>query len=150
VQHRGAARAIETGIPRGTLVSLIDDDALAREAMLGLMSSWGCEVVSAASTVEAALKLACLRPHAGFDRVRLSPGRRRHRAAGDRTVALRIRRSNSCLSGYGRYVGRRAREIESAGLHALTKPVAPLRLRALVSQMLKARSAARVAAGFPA
>jgi CheY-like chemotaxis protein len=41
-------------------------------------------------------------------------------------------------------------EIESAGLHALTKPVAPLRLRALVSQLLKARSVPLAAARFPA
>ena len=42
------------------------------------------------------------------------------------------------------------REIESAGLHALTKPVAPLRLRALVSQMLKARLVPAAAPRFPA
>jgi CheY-like chemotaxis protein len=41
-------------------------------------------------------------------------------------------------------------KIESAGLHALTKPVAPLRLRALVSQMLKACSEPPAAVRFPA
>jgi two-component system, sensor histidine kinase len=42
------------------------------------------------------------------------------------------------------------REIESAGFHVLTKPVAPLRLRALVSQMLKARLPSQAAVRFPA
>ncbi len=142
--------AIPTGIPRGTLISLIDDDALAREATLGLMSSWGCEVVSAASTVEAALKLAayCRMPDLIVSDYRLAGG-------GTGLQAIAQLRSAfgapipACLVT-GDTSSDVLAEIESAGLHALTKPVAPLRLRALVSQMLKARSVPDAAAGFPA
>lgn len=154
---RGAPRstaapleAIETGIPRGALVSLIDDDALAREAMRGLISSWGCEVVSAASAAEAALKLAAYgrMPDLIVTDYRLAGGgtglqaiAQLHSAFGAQIPACLVTGDTS-----PDVLG----EIESAGLHALTKPVAPLRLRALVSQMLKPRLVLQAAARFPA
>ncbi|MGZ5169697.1 MAG: hybrid sensor histidine kinase/response regulator [Burkholderiales bacterium] len=142
--------AIETGIPHSALVSLIDDDALAREVMRGLMSSWGCEVVSAASAAEAALELTAYRrmPDLIVSDYRLAGG-------GTGLQAIMHLRSAfgaqipACLVTGDTSSGV-LREIESAGLHALTKPVAPLRLRALVSQMLKARSVPQAAARFPA
>jgi len=143
------AEAIETGIPRNALVSLIDDDALAREAMRGLISSWGCEVVSAASAAEAALKLAPYRrmPDLIVSDYRLADG-----ATGVQAIAqLRSvfgAQIPACLVT-GDTSSDVMREIESAGFHTLTKPVAPLRLRALVSQMLKAL-APEAAVRFPA
>jgi CheY-like chemotaxis protein len=153
---RGAPRSIaaplepiETGIPRGALVGLIDDDTLAREAMRGLMASWGCEVVSAASAAEAALELATYRrlPDLIVSDYRLAGGgtglqaiaQLRSAFGADIPACLITGDTSSDVLG----------AIESAGLHALTKPVAPLRLRALVSQMLKARSVPG-AARFPA
>jgi signal transduction histidine kinase/CheY-like chemotaxis protein len=142
--------AIETGIPRGTLVSLIDDDALAREAMRGLMSSWGCEVVPAASAAEAALKLAAYRrmPDLIVSDFRLAGGGTGLQAIAQLRSAFAAQIPACLVTGDTSTDVLGA--IECAGLHALTKPVAPLRLRALISQMLKARSAAQVAAGFPA
>jgi signal transduction histidine kinase/ActR/RegA family two-component response regulator len=141
---------IETGIPRGTLVSLIDDDALAREAMRGLMSSWGCEVVAAASAAEAALKLAAYRrmPDLIVSDFRLAGGGTGLQAIAQLRSAFGAQ-IPACLVT-GDTSTDVLREIECAGLHALTKPVAPLRLRALVSQMLKARSVPQAAARFPA
>ena len=153
---RGAAsstaphlEAIETGIPRSALVSIIDDDALAREAMRGLISGWGCEVVSAASATEAALKLGAYRrmPDLIVSDYRLAGGgtglqaiAQLRRAFGADIPACLITADTSTevLSA-----------IQSAGLHALTKPVAPLRLRALVSQMLRAPSVPPAAARLP-
>jgi signal transduction histidine kinase len=140
--------AIVSGIPRNALVALIDDDALACEAMHGLLSSWGCEVVSAESAVKAALALgAHRRPDLIVSDYRLACGGNGLQAItqlratfGDQIPACVVTGDTS--SGV---LG----EIESAGLHALTKPVAPLRLRALVSQLLKG-SAPKSAIGLPA
>ncbi|MGH7122924.1 MAG: ATP-binding response regulator, partial [Stellaceae bacterium] len=154
---RGASRSIaaplepiETGIPRGALVALIDDDALAREAMRGLISSWGCEVVSATSVAEAALDLAAYRcmPDLIVADYRLAGGGTGLQAIAQLRSAFAARIPACLVTGdtSSDVLG----EIESAGFHALTKPVAPLRLRALVSQLLKARSVPLAAARFPA
>ncbi|MGQ0526056.1 MAG: ATP-binding protein, partial [Betaproteobacteria bacterium] len=131
--------ALETGVPRGTLVALIDDDALAREAMCGLMSSWGCEVVAVASAAEAGLKLA---EHRRMPDLIVSDYRLAGSDTGLQAIAQLRRAFGADISAFmitGDTGADVMRAIESAGLHALTKPVAPLRLRALVSQLLKAR-----------
>lgn len=131
--------AIETGVPRGTLVALIDDDALARDAMRGLMASWGCEVVAVASAAEAGLRLADYRrtPDLIVSDYRLAGG-----STGLQAIA-ELRRAFGAEIPAFVVTGDTAADvmcvIESAGLYALTKPMAPLRLRALVSQLLKAR-----------
>ena len=132
--------AIDTGVQRGTLIALIDDDALVREAMCGLLSSWGCEVVAVASAAEAGLELAGFRraPDLIISDYRLAGGdtglqaiaQLRRAFAADIPAFLITGDTSADVTG----------AIESAGMHALTKPVAPLRLRALVRQLLKTRS----------
>jgi CheY-like chemotaxis protein len=146
VLARGEIRAtspqrelIETGIQRGTLIALIDDDALAREAMRGLMSSWGCEVVAVASAAEAGLKLAEF--HRMPDLI-VSDYRLADEGTGLQAIAQLRGAFGADIPAFvvtGDTSADVVCAIESADLHALTKPVAPLRLRALVSQLLKAR-----------
>lgn len=131
--------AIEMGVQRGTLIALIDDDALAREAMRGLMSSWGCEVVAVASAAEAGLRLADFRrpPDLIVSDYRLADG-----GTGLQVIAQLRSAFGADIPAFvvtGDTSADVMSAIESAGLHVLTKPVAPLRLRALVSQLVKAR-----------
>lgn len=134
-------RAVETGIPRGTLVALIDDDALARDGMRGLLSDWGCDVVAAASAAEAVHGLAA---HNRPPDLVVSDYRLRDGSTGIHAIGQLRATYSADLPAFlisGDTSGGVLREAETEGLHLLTKPVTPLKLRALVSQLLKARRA---------
>lgn len=135
------ARAVETGIPRGTFVALIDDDALSRDGMRGLLSDWGCDVVATASAAEAVHGLAARnRPP---DLV-VSDYRLRDGSTGIHAIRQLRTTYSADLPAFlisGDTSGGVLREAEMEGLHLLTKPVTPLKLRALLSQLLKARRA---------
>lgn len=138
------ARAVETGIPRGTLVALIDNDALVRDSMSGLLSDWGCDVVAAASAAEAVHGLAARNrpPALVISNYRLRDGSTGVQAIGQLRAAYAADLPAFLISGdTSREV---LREAETERLHLLTKPVAPLKLRALLSQMLKAGSVPQI------
>ena len=136
-----AVRAFETGIPRGTLVALIDDDTLAREGMCGLLSDWGCDVVAAASAAEAVHGLATRNrpPDLVISDYRLLDGSTGIHAIGQLRTAYAAVLPAFLISGDTS--GDTLHAAETEGLHLLTKPVTPLKLRALLSQLLKARRA---------
>ena len=135
------ARAVDTGIPRGTLVALIDDDALVRDGMSGLLSDWGCDVVAAASAAEAVHGLAAHNrpPDLVVSDYRLRDGSTGIQAIGQMRATYSANLPAFLISGDTS--SGVLREAETEGLHLLTKPVTPLKLRALLSQLLKARLA---------
>jgi signal transduction histidine kinase len=136
-----AARAVETGIPRGTLVALIDDDALVRDGMCGLLSDWGCEVAAAASAAEAVHGLAAYNrpPDLVVSDYQLRDGSTGIQAIGQLRATYSANLPAFLISGDTSSGVLRAAETE--GLHLLTKPVTPLKLRSLLSQLLKSRRA---------
>jgi signal transduction histidine kinase len=120
----------------GTLVVVIDDDALVLEAMGRLLRSWDCRVVSAdsASAVLAALG------HDGRPDLIISDYRLSHGQTGIETIEqLRaaLRRPIPAFLISGDTDPERLRDARAGGYHLLHKPVRPMALRAMVSQLLK-------------
>jgi CheY-like chemotaxis protein len=121
---------------RGKLVVIIDDDPLVLEGMSGLLRSWGCAVASgdnagsALSKIEAAQQQPALivsdyrlaNGESGIDTIR------QLRERFDRTIPALLISGDTAPD--------RLREADQAGFRLLHKPVAPMRLRALVNQLL--------------
>jgi CheY-like chemotaxis protein len=121
----------------GRLVVVIDDDALVLDGMRGLLQSWGCQVVTA-ETDKAAL--ASLADHARPPDLIISDYRLAH---GDTGFDV-IRRLRNALHAQipaflisGDTAPERLREASASGYYLLHKPVLPMSLRAVVSQLLK-------------
>ena len=138
------ARAEDSVLPRSTidgahhkLVMVIDDDPLVRDGMQGLLRSWGYRVATA-DTENAALTAVVTqgrRPDLIISDYRLAHGKtgfeaieRLHSACGSRIPAFLIS---------GDTAPERLREASASGYHLLHKPVMPMTLRAMVSQLLK-------------
>lgn len=120
---------------KGKLVLVIDDDRLVREGTSGLLDSWGCRVVTAETEQEAGALLDAVAPDLIVSDVHLAEGQ-----SGLAVVAgLRQR--------FGRQVpallisGDISREgmllAERNGLQLLHKPVSPMALRAVLSDLMK-------------
>jgi CheY-like chemotaxis protein len=119
----------------GTLVMLVDDDALVRDAMQSLLVQWGCEVAVAADGEEAASVLERLErlPDILLCDYRL-PGaatgvqviQRLHAVAGAAIPAALVS---------GDIAPESQREAKASGYPVLLKPVAPAKLRALVEHL---------------
>jgi CheY-like chemotaxis protein/two-component sensor histidine kinase len=125
----------------GKLVVVIDDDALVLDGMRGLLQSWGCRVIAAASEGAALAALAeCgQRPDLIISDYRLPGGQtgieviaRLHAGFGADIPAFLIS---------GDTAPERLREASASGYHLLHKPVPPMTLRAMVSQYLRGQSA---------
>jgi len=123
---------------RGKLVVVIDDDALALDGMGGILRSWGCDVVTADSAEAALAALAARRrvPDLFISDYRL---------AGAETGIVAIEQLRATLGAAipaflvsGDTTPERLREARTGGCHLLHKPVAPMQLRAMVNQLLKA------------
>jgi CheY-like chemotaxis protein len=126
----------------GKSVVVIDDDALVLDGMRGVFNGWGCHVVAAESQDAAlALLAACEKPPdiiisdyrlhdgtTGFDAIE-----HLRRAFGVSIPAFLIS---------GDTAPERLREAQASGYHLLHKPVLPITLRAVVSQLLKERDEA--------
>jgi CheY-like chemotaxis protein len=118
---------------------VVDDDALVLEGMRGVLTSWGCRVVTASSDSAAlASLLECQRPP---DLI-ISD----YRLAGGRTGFEAIERLRSAFGAQvpaflisGDTAPERLREASASGFHLLHKPVLPITLRATVNQLLKDR-----------
>jgi signal transduction histidine kinase/FixJ family two-component response regulator len=134
---------------RGKLVVVVDDDRLALDGMAGILRSWGCEVVAAASAEEAAAQLAAhaLPPDLIIADYRLAGGR-----TGIEAVERLRGQSRAAIPAFlisGDTAPERLREASAKGLHLLHKPVAPMRLRAMLNQLIRAREAAEAPAPAP-
>jgi CheY-like chemotaxis protein len=124
---------------RGKLVVVVDDDPLVLDGMVGLLRGWGSTVL-AAETAEAVLP-------------RISEAGRipdliisDYRLEGGLTGIDVIERLRGTLGApipafliSGDTAPERLRDAADKGFHLLHKPVPPLRLRAMLNQLLKTR-----------
>jgi CheY-like chemotaxis protein len=121
----------------GKSVVVIDDDTLVLDGMRGVLQSWGCSVVTATSEAAALADLSVGErpPDIIISDYRLSGGRTGF------DVIERIR----CAFGVpipaflisGDTTPERLREARASGYYLLHKPVLPITLRSVVSQLLK-------------
>ncbi|MEX0589976.1 MAG: ATP-binding protein [Xanthobacteraceae bacterium] len=125
----------------GKLVVVIDDDALVLDGMGGILRSWGCHVMTADSE-EAAL--SSVAAQARQPDLIISD----YRLAGGKTGIEAIERLREALGApvpafliSGDTAPERLRDASENGYHLLHKPVPPMRLRAMLNQLLKTRHA---------
>jgi CheY-like chemotaxis protein/anti-sigma regulatory factor (Ser/Thr protein kinase) len=121
----------------GKLVMVIDDNELVRDGTRGLLKSWGCLVVTAESedTAMAGLADQDRQPDLIISDYHLAHGKsgfelidRLRHACGRPIPAFLIS---------GDTAPERLREARANGYYLLHKPVSPMRLRSVVSQLLK-------------
>ena len=121
----------------GRLIVVIDDDALVLDGMRGILQSWGCSVVSAASeaAVLAELRETGRRPDAIVSDYRLADGKtgidaieRLRGTLGTAVPAFLISGDTS---------PERLHDARVSGYQLLHKPVPPMALRAMLNQLLK-------------
>ena len=120
-----------------TLVAVIDDDALVLEGMRGVLRSWGCSVVTANSDGAA---LAALAEHGRPPDLIISDYRLRDGMTGFEVVERLRTAFNAQMPAFlisGDTAPERLREAKASGYFLLHKPVLPMNLRAVVSQLLK-------------
>ncbi len=134
----------------GKLIVVIEDDALALDAMRGLLRRWGCLVVTAESESEA---LASLVDDDQLPDLIISD----YRLAGGHTGIEAIQRLRSALGApipaflvTGDIAPERLREASANGFHLLHKPVGPMALRAMLNQILRGGGKAAGRARAPA
>lgn len=130
-------RAVDTAAPplvASQRVLVIEDDADSRNALLGLLRQWGCEVRAVPGEREA---LACLaqgfEPEALVVDLRLADG-----ASGlDAIATLRAAAGTPlpALVVTGDAGSEHMRRAEALGLPVLVKPARPMQLRAFLSQV---------------
>ena len=131
-----AARAADP--VAGKLIVVIDDDALVLDGMRGILQSWRCSVVSAASGTEALAELrgTSRRPDAIVSDYRLADGKtgidaiERLRSALGAAIPAFLISGDTSLE--------RLRDARVSGYHLLHKPVPPMTLRAMLNRLLKA------------
>ena len=126
---------------RTKLVVLIDDDALVRDGMGGLLRSWGCRVVTV-STDEGALKSVAecdQAPDLVVSDYHLSGGKTGVEAVERLRQMLGFPIPAFLMTGDTNPA--LLREVEANGYHLLHKPVEPMELRVLLSHALKVRRA---------
>jgi len=150
IEHSIASKA--TADPAsGKLVVVIDDDALALDAMRGLLGRWGCLVVTAES--ESAARASLARDDRPPDLIisdcRLADGRSGIEAIQRLRSAFRAPIPAFLITGD--IAPERLREASANGFHLLHKPVGPMALRAMLNQILKGggKSADRLQATAP-
>jgi signal transduction histidine kinase/CheY-like chemotaxis protein len=131
-----AVTTIAADVSRGKLVVVIDDDALVLEGMGGMLRNWGCRVVTAGSFSEAEGKL-------GVDQIPdliISDYRLTNGQSGIVAIAQLRERFGASIPAFlisGDTAPERLREARESGHHLLHKPVRPIRLRAMLTQLLQ-------------
>src|SRR6185295_3865762 len=121
----------------GKLILVIDDDALALDAMRGLLRRWGCLVVAAESGSAALAGLAGdgRRPDLIISDYRLADGHTGIEAIQRLRSAFRAPIPAFLITGD--IAPERLHEAGENGFHLLHKPVAPMALRAMLNQLLR-------------
>lgn len=121
---------------RGKLVVVIDDDPLVLEGMAGMLRSWGCRVVTANSG-DAALAGVAAGPQPPaliIADYRLASG-----ATGIEVIERLRAESGAAIPAFlisGDTAPERLRHAREHGIDLLHKPVAPMRLRAMLNALL--------------
>jgi signal transduction histidine kinase/CheY-like chemotaxis protein len=124
---------------RGKLVVVIDDDPLVLEGMGGVLRSWGCKVVGG-DTPEAVLSQLDRRAHPP-DLI-ISDYRLANAKTGIGAIEQVRAATGAEIPAFlisGDTAPERLRDASAHGLQLLHKPVPPMRLRAMLNQMLRAR-----------
>ena len=126
---------------KGKLIVVIDDDALVLDSMRGILASWGCRVVAAASDSAALGHLAELgeTPDVIISDYRLARGRTGIQAIERLREALGVSVPAFLVSGDT--VPERLRDARASGYLLLHKPVPPMALRAVLNRLLRAHGA---------
>jgi signal transduction histidine kinase/CheY-like chemotaxis protein len=141
---QGVASMEATATPRapgdmlaGACLLVIDDDPSILDGMRDLVGGWGCHVLTAASAEEARRVLAAAErmPDAMLVDYRLTDGMTGVQVVD--AVRAAVGREISALLVTGDSAPERLREAQATGLLLLTKPVAPVRLRAALEHLLR-------------
>jgi signal transduction histidine kinase len=124
---------------RGKRIAVIDDDALVLDGMGGILRSWGCEVIAAESGEAALTQLTAQsgRPDLIISDDRLANGR-----TGIEAIELLRRELGAAIPAFlisGDTTPARMRQAHASNYPLLYKPVAPMRLRAMLHELLRAR-----------
>ena len=119
------------------LIVVIDDDALALDAMDGLLRSWGCRVVAARSAAEALIDLADTKcpPDLVISDFLLSDQCTGIQAIEQVRAAFGVPIPAFLVSGDISPVLQQ--EARHSGYHLLHKPVDPMQLRTMLNRLLK-------------
>lgn len=142
-QVSARADAVNTGIARSTLVALVDDDAVVLEGTRGALEDWGCEVVTAASLGDVLQRLA---ERGRAPDIIISDYRLGQAETGIHAIEGVRAAYSADIPGFlisGDTTPAVVRAAEAAGYVLLSKPVRPMKLRALLSHLLTARSSYR-------
>jgi signal transduction histidine kinase/ActR/RegA family two-component response regulator len=121
----------------GKLVLVVDDDPLVLEGMRGLLSSWGCRVVTASSERAAIIELAA------YDHppdVIISDYHLRGGQTGIEVIAKLCSTLSASIPAFlmsGDINPAPLREARAAGYHLLHKPIDPMMLRAALTQIVR-------------
>jgi signal transduction histidine kinase/CheY-like chemotaxis protein len=130
------AAPMAADVSRDKFVVLIDDDALVLDSVGGMLRSWGCRVLTADSLDVASIALEGeQRPDLIISDYRLGNGQ-----SGIAAIAKLCEAFGATIPAFlmsGDTAPERLREAQLSGHHLLHKPVRPMRLRAMVNQMLK-------------
>jgi signal transduction histidine kinase/CheY-like chemotaxis protein len=119
----------------GKLVAVIDDDQLVLDGMGGLLRSWGCRVVTSSSADAALAALAGDAPDLIISDYRLADGQ-----TGIDVIGCLRGAFGSAVPAFlvsGDTDPERLRNARVSGFHLLHKPVDPMTLRAMLSQLLR-------------
>ena len=135
VEHRAVPRLSQDEL-RGAFVLLVEDDLLVRQAMQGLVASWGCHVIAAATGEEAVAALNGQErlPDAILCDYRLPNGEtgiqviQRLRATAGMAIPAALVSGDTAPEW--------TREAQESGFTILHKPVRAAKLRALLSHLL--------------
>jgi signal transduction histidine kinase len=121
----------------GKLVVVIDDDAMVRDAMQGLLRSWGCVTIAAdtESDVVAGLAAAGHGPDLVISDYRLAHGQSGFDLIDRLKCRFGARLPVFLISGDT--APERLREAQASGYRLLHKPADPVTLRAIVGSLLK-------------
>jgi signal transduction histidine kinase len=122
---------------KGRLIVVIDDDPLVLEGMRGILRSWGCRVVTAASDSAALARLTeeYSQPDLIISDYRLADGKMGIEAIDCLRAALGSTVPAFLISGD---TGpERLREATASGYYLLHKPVPPMALRTTLNRLLK-------------
>jgi CheY-like chemotaxis protein len=128
---------------------VIDDDALVLDGMRGVLKSWGCGVVTAASDDAA---IAALAGHERPPDLIISDYRLRNGKTGFEAIARLRRAIGAPIPAFlisGDTAPERLRDARASGYHLLHKPVLPITLRAVVTRLLKESGEGEKREGLP-
>jgi CheY-like chemotaxis protein/two-component sensor histidine kinase len=135
-----AAPALRTDLLTGKLVVVIDDDPVVLDGARGLLASWGCRVVVAATASEASAHLAGTAPDLIISDLHLLGGQ-----TGIEAIGILRREFGSTVPAFltsGDISVGQTGKVGPSGYPLLHKPVSPMALRAMMSAMLQSSAVA--------